>query len=98
MVKLNELGMSERFNGLGMHLGNLSLLINNIRCAYDCEVVVGGYLGRFLPPYLEELRARTSMRNIFERSGQYVRVCAQKGAGAAMGAALTCLHSFIEEI
>lgn len=80
------------------YLGNLALLINNIRCAYDCEVVVGGYLGRFLPPYLEELRARTSVRNIFERSGQYVRTCAQKGAGAATGAALTCLHSFIEEI
>jgi hypothetical protein len=80
------------------YLGNLELLINNIRCAYDCEVVVGGYLGRFLPPYLEELRARTAMRNIFERSGQYVRACAEKGADAATGAALTCLHSYIEEI
>jgi predicted NBD/HSP70 family sugar kinase len=80
------------------YLGSLALLINNIRCAYDCEVVVGGYLGRFLPPYLEELCARTAMRNIFERSGQYVRACAQKGAGAAMGAALVCLHNFIEEI
>ncbi len=78
------------------YLGHLALLINNIRCAYDCEVVVGGYLGRFLPPYLEELRTRTAVRNIFERSGQYVRVSAQ--TGAAMGAALTCLHSFIEEI
>ena len=79
------------------YLANLALLINNIRCAYDCEVVVGGYLGRFLPPYLDELRALIAMRNIFERSGQYVR-CAQKSAGAAMGAALTCLHAFIEEI
>ncbi len=79
------------------YLGDLALLINNIRCAYDCEVVVGGYLGHFLPPYLDELRALTAMRNIFERSGQYVR-CAQKDAGASMGAALTCLHGFIEEI
>ena len=59
---------------------------------------MGGYLGRYLPPYMEELRARTAVRNIFERSGLYVRTCAQKGAGAATGAALTCLHSFIEEI
>ncbi len=79
------------------YLGDLALLINNIRCSFDCEVVVGGYLGRFLPPHLDELRALTAMRNIFERSGQYVR-CAQKDAGAAMGAALTCLHGFIEEI
>ncbi len=80
------------------YLGNLALLINNIRCAYDCEIVVGGYLGRFLPPYLDELRARTAVRNIFERSGEYLRASAQTGGGAAMGAALTCLHSFIEEI
>lgn len=80
------------------YLGNLSLLINNIRCAYDCEVVVGGYLGRYLPPYLEELRERTAMRNIFERSGDYVRACREKGGGAATGAALTFLHNFIEEI
>ena len=79
------------------YLGDLALLINNIRCAYDCEVVVGGYLAHFLPLYLDDLRALTAMRNIFERSGQYVR-CAQKDAGAAKGAALTCLHSFIEEI
>ncbi len=80
------------------YLSHLALLINNIRCAYDCEVVVGGYLGRFLPPYLEELRARTAARNIFERSGDYIRASVRRGAGAATGAALTCLHSFIDGI
>ena len=80
------------------YLDNLEVFIHNIRCAYDCEVVVGGYLGRYLPPYMEDLRARTAMRNIFERSGDYLRACAETGAGAAMGAALTCMHGFIEEI
>ncbi len=82
----------------GKYLSDLALLIHNIRCAYDCEVVVGGYLGRFLPPYLEELRALTAVRNIFERTGDYIRVSTHRGAGAAMGAALTCLHDFINGI
>ena len=77
---------------------HLTLLISNIRNAYDCEVVIGGYLGRYLGPYIEQLRAMAARRNIFEQSGQYIRVCAHMNEGAAMGAALVFLHSFIEDI
>jgi predicted NBD/HSP70 family sugar kinase len=76
----------------------LALLINNIRNAYDCRVIVGGYLGRFLGPHLEELRAQAAARNIFERSGAYIRACAHVSEGAALGAALIVLHGYIGDV
>ncbi len=39
---------------LDTYLNNLTLAINNIRMAFDCQVIIGGYVGSYLDKYLEK--------------------------------------------
>ncbi|MEA4898823.1 ROK family transcriptional regulator [Bacillota bacterium Meth-B3] len=74
------------------YLYHLALAIGNIRAAFDCELIIGGYLGEHIGAYLPELRARAARRNGFEGSGDYVRAPMHKREASAVGAALTFIH------
>ena len=74
------------------YLDYLALAIGSIRAALDCDVIVGGYLGRYIGPYMEELRRRVARRNMFEGSGDYVLASTHVCEVAALGAAL--MHQY----
>ncbi|MEG2623806.1 MAG: ROK family transcriptional regulator [Clostridia bacterium] len=92
-------GMNESIERIwDEYLYYLALTINNLRSAYDCEIIIGGYLGRYMQPHLAALRKRLAACNIFEHTGDYVRVCSQPLEISAIGAALTFLHHFMRGI
>lgn len=70
------------------YLGDLSLLISNIRLAYDCNVMLGGYVGAFLAPRLDEIRERVRRLNLFDDNLDFVQVARCGFEGSAIGAAL----------
>lgn len=85
----------ERFEGF---LESLVITLNNIRMVFDCEILLGGYLGPYLDEYLETLRYMLSLRNTFEPYGNYVRICHYRLEAAAVGAALLYIGPFLEAI
>lgn len=70
------------------YLGNLSLLLSNLRLAYDCTVMLGGYVGAFLEPYLGEISERVWRLNLFDRDLDFLRLARHGLEASAIGAAL----------
>lgn len=80
------------------YLKHLSVTINNLRMLYDCNVILGGYVGAYLDEYIEYIRELVSRRNTFEVDGTYLHVCKYKLEATAVGAALQHVESFINDI
>lgn len=72
--------------------------VNNLRMAYDCQVILGGYVGEYLGPYLHELRKLASELNTFENDGDYLFVSSDKLESSAVGAALTWITEYINTV
>ena len=80
------------------YLYYLSVQVNNLRMTFDSRVIIGGYVGSFIEPYLEQLRAITASRNTFEEDASYVLTCRYKIEASALGAALQQIEAFISTI
>lgn len=76
----------------------MALVINNLRMAYDCDVIIGGYVGGYIAPYIHTLRNAIAKRNHFEPDGSYLRACAYKHEATGAGAALMFINSLIRSI
>ncbi|CUX37862.1 ROK family transcriptional regulator [Clostridium sp. C105KSO13] len=80
------------------YLENLSIAVDNLRMCFDCEVVLGGYVGSCMKPYFGELRDKVAKRNIFEGAGDYVSVCTFQNEASALGAAVFYIEEFMNSI
>lgn len=76
----------------------LVLAINNIRVCFDCQVVLGGYVGSYLEDHLGELKESLEQYLLFENTVDYLRICYYKREASAVGAALLHVKEFIESI
>lgn len=80
------------------YFDNLVLTLNNLNMIFNCDVIIGGYVGTYLEPYLSELQSRLAKKNTFTASGQYAKTCYYKDDSTAVGAALMYISEFIESI
>jgi predicted NBD/HSP70 family sugar kinase len=80
------------------YLDYLAIAINNIRLLFDCEVILGGGVGRFIPEYVPALSERLRKRDSFHRTTEYLRVCEYHSESSAVGAALMFVDQFIAQI
>ena len=80
------------------YLSNLAIQVNNLRMIFDCNVIIGGYVGSFIEPYMYHLKDKVAKLNTFEQDASYVKPCCYKIEAAALGAALNQIESFISTI
>lgn len=80
------------------YLYYLSQLISILRMTFDCDVVLGGYVGSHMEKHLNKLTQIVNNRNPFETNGNYVKVCNYKFEASAVGAALHYLDDYIKSI
>lgn len=80
------------------YLNDLSIAVDNLRMCFDCEVVIGGYVGNHMEPYMERLKALVAEKDIFSGSGEYVRGCTCREEASAYGAALYQIEKYISKI
>lgn len=79
-------------------LRHLAVGVNNIRMALDCDVVLGGFLSEYLPPYLIRLKSYAASLNPFERSADYLHLSTLRKHTVPLGAALHFIIEFLEHI
>jgi predicted NBD/HSP70 family sugar kinase len=79
------------------YLENLAIAVNNLRMCYDCKIVLGGYVGNYMEPYLQDIRQIAAGYNIFGE-GDYIQACRHKMEASAFGAALCMIEKYIETI
>ena len=70
------------------YLDNLAIAVDNLRMCFDCEVVLGGYVGNLIGPYVPRLRQMVAEKNLFGHDGNYVRACDYRAEASALGAAI----------
>ena len=80
------------------YLDHLAVAVDNLRMAFDCDVVLGGYVGSFIEPYIDELRDRLAPLDIFDHDGSYARACRYQKEASALGAALYQMEEYISSI
>ncbi len=80
------------------YLDRLAIAIGNIWAALDCEVIIGGYLGRYIAPYLADLRVRLGQLNMFEKNGSYAMAYTHIEEISAVGAALRHQHRAVRDM
>lgn len=104
----DELGvsLSEFFDGVERHepayetlwwdmLRHLAIGINNIHMALDCDVVLGGLLSEYLPPYLPVLKRYVLAGNPFAENAGFVQLSKFRRHIAPLGAALHFVREFV---
>lgn len=80
------------------YLDNLALGINNLRMIFDYNIVLGGYVGSCIEPYIERLKDRLKTLNTFEQRGDYIYPCKRKIESSAVGAAYIFLDRFFKAL
>lgn len=79
-------------------LQHLSLGINNLRMAFDCDVILGGFVSRYLGPYMDHLKKLTLARSSFDRNADYIRLGKYPLRAGMMGVAWHFTEAFIDSI
>ena len=77
-------------------LRRLATGINTIRMITDCDIVLGGLLTEFLPPYLPALKRYVLAGNPFDQDAEFVQLSVLRRHIAPVGAALYFVREFIE--
>ena len=80
------------------YLEHLALLIYNLHISLDYPVVIGGYVGSYLKPYLPRLKKIMEKYNIFEDGEDYIYTSQYNVEAAAVGSARYFVEQFIEEL
>lgn len=80
------------------YLKNLAVLITNLRMAFDCPVVLGGYVGSYLEEFRAELDRRTAEENKFDPDTSYIKTGKYGVLASAYGATLKHIDSFFESL
>ncbi len=80
------------------YMDDLAVTVSNLRMSFDCDIVLGGYVGAFLEPYRAELGHRVQQYNRFDRDSSYVRVCRYAREASAVGVALTFVERYLDTI
>lgn len=77
---------------------NLAVAVNNLSMIFDCNIILGGYVGSNMEPYIDDFRKKVLCRNSFDSSTNFVRVCKYKKEAIAAGAALPFIKEFINNL
>ena len=80
------------------YLDYLSLLIANLILGLDLPVIIGGYVGNYLEPYLPKLRRKVAKQDIFGEQDPDIRTCRAGEEAAAAGCAMYFSEQFIESL
>ena len=80
------------------YMDYLAIAVNNLRMCYDCDVILGGYVGAYMSDHIETFRNKASELNPFEKDASYIRVCHYKTEASAVGAAVYYIDKFVKEL
>jgi len=80
------------------YLDYMASAINNVRALLDCDIILGGYVGAYLEPYLDEIKRRAMKINTFDTNTDFIKLCSYKYESIAAGAALHYISQFIKTI
>lgn len=82
----------------GDYLEWLSLFLINLRMAFDCDIILGGYVGAYLEPWLPQLREQLAQRSPFQAQGDFLHVCHYRREASAFGVAMQVIQKMLLQV
>ncbi len=80
------------------YLDYLAILISNLRMAFDCDIMLGGYVGGYLKGYMGDLAQRVRVYNLFDDDAMYLKNCRYEREASAVGAAMYFTENFLDTL
>ncbi|MCC8140771.1 MAG: ROK family transcriptional regulator [Lachnospiraceae bacterium] len=80
------------------YLNYVAMTISNIHMLFDCDIIVGGYVGNFIEPYMDLLKELVMKTEIFSDNADFILPCMLHAESSAVGAALIYIDQFIQSI
>ncbi len=80
------------------YLTYLCLGINNIRTIFDCEVILGGTLAKYIGDYFEDIKRRLAGIAVFEKNADYLHLSNYTSNASAIGTALHFVDKYIKMV
>ncbi len=93
-----EEGQPEIIKVWDTYIELLSYAINTIYMLFDCHIIIGGYIGKYMSRYLDRLKMLVSEKDAFSRDAGYLSCCKYCSESSAVGAALMFIQDFIDKI
>lgn len=80
------------------YLHHLATTVINLRMLFDCDIIIGGYVGAYIDQYMDDLKKLIAGRSSFENNADYIKPCRYKTEAIAAGAALNYISVFLNSI
>lgn len=81
-----------------MYMNSLAQAIHNLIAAFDMTVIIGGYLGQYIGPYMRNLENRIEKMNYHLTDMPFIQQAVLKYEASAIGAAGIFVEQFLAEI
>ena len=92
-LRQEDKALTEAFD---TYLDDLAFFVGNLRTHFDCDVILGGYVGSYLDEYLAEIRERVLGYTYPNVSiADYIKPCKYKVESSAAGAAVRYIYDFV---
>ena len=82
-------------NAFNEYMDYLAIAVHNLRMCYDCNIILGGYVGAYMSEHIETFRNKAAELNPFEKDASYIKVCHYKTEASAVGAAVYYIDKFL---
>ena len=80
------------------YINYLAIAVSNLRMAFDCDIILGGYVGGYLEEYLVELGQAVMIYNNFDIDTTYIKSGKYKIEAAAVGAGIQFIERYFNSI
>ena len=87
-------GFQEIFN---LYMDHLAICVNNLRMCYDCNIILGGYVGPYMSDYIDVFREKAIALNPFEKDASFIKVCHYRTEASAVGAAIYFIDKYFQD-
>lgn len=80
------------------YLDYLASTVNIIHVLLDCPIILGGYVGEYINPYIDVLKNKATAINTFENNADYLKICSYKKESIAAGSGLNFISDFLKSV
>ncbi len=96
-LKLKE-GNKECRKAWEEYLKYLAMAVSNLRMAFDCDIILGGYVGGYLEDYLIDLGLDVRKNNSFDLDATYIKSGKYKKEASAVGVGIQFIEKYFDSI
>ncbi|NLL78110.1 MAG: ROK family transcriptional regulator [Clostridiales bacterium] len=80
------------------YLKYLAIIVSNLHLTFDCDIILGGYVGSYIQPYIPELWDYMQEYLLFDQDSSFLHPCRFQQHAAGVGIAMHFINQFFSKI